>query len=181
MANFSLSRVGAERRTPHALRWARHGGGMSRVRLLSPGHPSDWCPLTPCQGRGQARLRVYVCQAASTVRGCPAVTDGLDGELARLQDQGTGGMAPLATPRISAGLAALRPSGRSPRVRREPGAAVARQGLRAAGPAAGSVPGSPKVPSQLRTVNAPRSGQCSRSAALLHVRWPARAARSARP
>jgi hypothetical protein len=34
-----------------------------------------------------------------TVPGCPAATDGLDGELARLQDRGTGGMAPLATPR----------------------------------------------------------------------------------
>jgi len=33
-----------------------------------------------------------------TVRGCPAAADGLDGELARLQDQGAGGMAPLATP-----------------------------------------------------------------------------------
>ena len=31
-----------------------------------------------------------------TDRGCPTVTDGLDGELARLQDRGTGGMAPLA-------------------------------------------------------------------------------------
>ncbi len=113
---------------------------------LGPGHPSDRCPLNPCQGRGQARLRVYMCQAASTVRGCPAVTDGLDGELARLQDQGTGGMAPLATPRASAGPAALRPSRRSPRVRREPGAAVARQGLRAAGPATGSVPGSARCP-----------------------------------
>jgi hypothetical protein len=29
-----------------------------------------------------------------TVRGCPAITDGLDGELARLQDQGTGEIPP---------------------------------------------------------------------------------------
>ena len=122
-----------------------------------------------------------MCQAALPSAVVPAVTDGLDGELARLQDQGTGGMAPLATPRASAGLAALRPCRRSPRVRREPGAAVARQGLRAAGPATGSVPGPRKVPSQLRTVDAPRSGQCSRCAALLHVRRPARAARPARP
>ena len=28
------------------------------------GHPSDWRPLTPCQGRGQAYFRVYMCQAA---------------------------------------------------------------------------------------------------------------------
>jgi hypothetical protein len=77
-------------------------GKVGRAYGLRPGgHGSDLaippvrCPLTPCQGRGQVRLRVYVCQAASTFRGCPAVTDGLDGELARLQDQGTGGMAPL--------------------------------------------------------------------------------------
>jgi hypothetical protein len=38
-----------------------------------------------------------------TVRGCPAATDGLDNELARLQDRGTGGMAPLAIPPVSAG------------------------------------------------------------------------------
>jgi hypothetical protein len=30
---------------------------------LGPGHPSDWCPLNPCQGRRQGRLRVYMCQA----------------------------------------------------------------------------------------------------------------------
>src|SRR5208283_708827 len=27
---------------------------------LGPDHPSDRCPLTPCQGRSQARLRMYV-------------------------------------------------------------------------------------------------------------------------
>jgi hypothetical protein len=43
-----------------------------------------------------------------TVRGCPAAKDGLDGELARLQDQGTGGMAPLSTPYASAGPKVLR-------------------------------------------------------------------------
>jgi hypothetical protein len=32
---------------------------------LGPGHPSDRCPPNPCQGRGQARLRVYMCQAPS--------------------------------------------------------------------------------------------------------------------
>jgi hypothetical protein len=32
--------------------------------MLGLGHPSDWCPLNPCQGRGQARLRVYMCRAA---------------------------------------------------------------------------------------------------------------------
>ena len=85
-----------------------------------------------------------------TVRGCPAVTDGLDGELARLQDQGTGGMAPLAKPRASTGPAAPRPFRRLPRVRREPDAAVARQGLRAAGPATGSVSGPAGCPASYR-------------------------------
>jgi hypothetical protein len=133
-------------------------GGSGAGPTLGPGHPSDWCLLTPCQGRRQARLRVSVCQAASTVRGCPAVTDGLDGELEWLQDRGTGGMAPLATPHTTAGLAALRPSRTSLGIRCELGAAVARQGLRAAGGATGSVSGSPKVPSQLRTVGCAACG-----------------------
>ncbi len=79
-------------------------------------------------------------------------------------------MAPLATPRRSAGLAVLHPCGRSIGVRREPGAAVARQGLRAAGPGGRKRARVPKVSSQLRAVDTPRAGQCSRSAALLHVR-----------
>ena len=121
-------------------------------------------PESLSRARSSLSSRVHV-PGSSTVRGCPAVTDGLDGELARLQDRGTGGMASLATPRASAGLrrcvrlAALR-------VGREPGAAVARQGLRAAGPAAGSVPGSAKVPSQLRTVDAPRRAVLSSRGAL---------------
>jgi hypothetical protein len=50
-----------------------------------------------------------------TVRGCPAAKDGLDGELARLQDQGTGGMAPLAMPCTALGNGPLEPisAGRS--------------------------------------------------------------------
>jgi hypothetical protein len=44
-----------------------------------------------------------------TVRGCPTVTDGLDGELARLQDRATGGITPLAIPHAIARPAALRP------------------------------------------------------------------------
>ena len=51
-----------------------------------------------------------ICAGTFTVRGCPTVTAGLDGELARLQDQGTGGMAPLATPhkRQTSGTAFMR-------------------------------------------------------------------------
>ena len=37
------------------------------------------------QDHGQGRLRVYVHLVALTATGCPAVTDGLDGDLARLQ------------------------------------------------------------------------------------------------
>ena len=57
-------------------------------------------------------------------------------------------------------------SRRSPRVRSEPGAAVARQGLRAAGPAAESVPESAKVHCWLETAHAPCSGPCSPCVAL---------------
>jgi hypothetical protein len=48
-----------------------------------------------------------------TVGGHPSVTAGLDGELARLQDQGIGGMAPLATSCASAGHTAPRLCGLS--------------------------------------------------------------------
>lgn len=42
-------------------------------------------PLNPCQGRGQGRLCAYEHLVLLTVAGWPAVTDGLDGDLARLQ------------------------------------------------------------------------------------------------
>jgi len=54
-------------------------------------------PLNPCQRRGQAQLRVYMCLAAPLSAVVLRSQTGLHGELARLQDQGTGGMAPLAT------------------------------------------------------------------------------------
>ena len=50
-----------------------------------PGHPSDWRRIEPMEDHGQGRLRVYVHLVVSTVAGWPAVTDGLDGDLARLQ------------------------------------------------------------------------------------------------
>ncbi len=53
-------------------------------------------------------------------------------------------MAALATSLTAAGLAALRPSRRSLGVRGEPGAAVAREGLRAAGRATRSASGVPR-------------------------------------
>jgi integrase len=43
--------------TPHSLRHAY-------AFAMLPGTPGR-CPLTPCQGRGQARLGVYMCQAPS--------------------------------------------------------------------------------------------------------------------
>ena len=46
-------------------------------------HPSDRCPLNPCQGRGQARLRVYMCRAplgfAVVPRSQPGLTADLQG------------------------------------------------------------------------------------------------------
>jgi hypothetical protein len=69
-------------------------------------------------------------------------------------------------------------SRRSPRVRREPGAAAARQGLRAAGPATGSVPGVRRVATLLRTVDAPRLGQRSRRVLYMCGRAARRALRA---
>ena len=84
---------------------------------------------------------------------------------ARLQDQGTGGDGLPVTPRTSVDLRCCVRLGGYLGSRREPGAAVARQGLRAAGPATASVPGSQRL-SQLRTVVAPGSGRCARCVAL---------------
>ena len=64
--------------SPASTRYRHLGLGMA----LDPGHPSDWCPLNPCQGRSQARSRVYMCRAALPCAVVLAVTDGLDGELA---------------------------------------------------------------------------------------------------
>ena len=50
-----------------------------------PGHPSDWRRIEPMEDHSQGRLRVYVHLVALTVTGWPAFTDGLDGDLARLQ------------------------------------------------------------------------------------------------
>jgi hypothetical protein len=145
------------------------------------GHPSDWCLLTPCQGRRQAWLRVYMYRAALpsavVLRSQPGLTANLQGFRIRapegwllLQRR-----APALVLRRCVRLGSHLGSDAS---RAPPGA---RQGLRAAGPATGNVPGARKGPNQLRTVDAPRSGQRSRRAALLHVRRPARAARPARP
>ena len=41
--------------------------------------------MEPMEDHGQGRFRVYVYLVALTVRGWPAATDGLDGDLARLQ------------------------------------------------------------------------------------------------
>jgi hypothetical protein len=140
--------------------------------------------LVPLESLPRARSspfsRVRV-PGSLTVRGCPAATDGLDGELARLQDQGTGGMAPLAMPRARnwpCGAASVSPVTSGPtRAGRSRGPAAPKSG-RPGGRERARVR---KVTSQLRTVDAPRPGQRSRRAALLHVRRPGRAARFARP
>jgi hypothetical protein len=59
---------------------------MSDRPTSGPGRPSDWREIEPGQDRGQGRLRVYVHLVLLTVTGCPAVTDGLDGDFARLQE-----------------------------------------------------------------------------------------------
>jgi len=64
-----------------------------------------------------------------TVCGCPIVTDGLDDELARLQDQGTGGMAPLAAPSASPAPTARHSSGRDWGSDASPAVAVPEAGL----------------------------------------------------
>ena len=46
-----------------------------------PNHPEDHTRRLSGQGAVKARLRVYMCRGTFTVRGCPAATDGLDGEL----------------------------------------------------------------------------------------------------
>jgi hypothetical protein len=81
------------------------------VPALGPGHPSDWCPLNPCQGAVECCLRVYLCLATQPCAVVLPVTDAPDGELARPQDRGTGGMTPFAPPRASTGLTAPRLSG----------------------------------------------------------------------
>lgn len=57
-----------------------------------------------------------------TVCGCPVVAGGLDGELARLQDQGTEDMAPLAVSPARAG--SLVPSWYGPPMRARPAVAA---------------------------------------------------------
>jgi hypothetical protein len=149
---------------------------------FGPGHSSDRCRLNPSQGAVKPVLgcactgHLYCSRLSSWVRPQTGLTADLQGFRIR---------APQGWPLVQRRAPVLERAGPHPyrrplRVRREPGAAVARQGLRAAGPAAGSVPGSAGA-CQLRTVDAPRSGQRSRCAALLHVRWSARAARPARP
>ena len=75
-----------------------------RSTALGSGHPSDWRPMNPCQGRSQAWLGGYMCKAASPFAVVLWSQTGLGGGHARLQDQGTGGMAPVAMPFVSADL-----------------------------------------------------------------------------
>jgi hypothetical protein len=74
--------------------------GWSSVLAILPicQRPTESLP----RARSSPGSRVHV-PGTFTVRGCPTVTDGLDGELARLQDRGTGGMAPFATPPANPG------------------------------------------------------------------------------
>jgi len=49
------------------------------------GHPSDWRRIERVEDHGQGHLRVYVRLVTLTICGCSASADGLDGDLARLQ------------------------------------------------------------------------------------------------
>jgi hypothetical protein len=76
--------------------WAGMVATRGSYRL---GGARSWPSLRPvpleslARARSSPSSRVHV-PGPFTVRGCPAVTGGLDGELARLQDRGTGGMDP---------------------------------------------------------------------------------------
>jgi hypothetical protein len=72
-----------------AMRGSYRRGGARSWPSLRP-VPPDFLP----RARSSPSSRVHV-PGTFTIRGCPPVTDGLDGELARLQDRGTGGMALL--------------------------------------------------------------------------------------
>ncbi len=105
---------------------------MGREHVRSNRHA--WPSLRPVPPDSLSRAgssessRVHV-PGSSTVRGCPAVTGGLDRELARLQDRGTGGLAPLATPRQRWTLRCCVRLGRH-RVRCDPGRGCRRRVIR---------------------------------------------------
>jgi hypothetical protein len=155
---------------------------VGRVRLARelaraplPGHPSDWCPLKPCQGRGQARLRVYMCQAvlpfAVVLRSQTGLTVNLQGF--RIRAPGGWPCCNAARQRCPCGAAFVRA------VTSGPTRAGRRRGP--VGPKSGR-PGDrerarlARRPGRLRTVDAPRLGQCSRCAALLNPRRSVRGA-----
>src|SRR6266567_2594568 len=102
----------------------RYRGGEDLGRDSDLPIPLTGAPESLPRARSSPSSRVHV-PGTLPVRRCPGATDGLDGQRARLQDRGTGGMAPLAVPRASAGLVGAVCVWRAPGVRREPGAAVA--------------------------------------------------------
>ena len=110
------------------------------VRRTSTLSRSFWHPAVARESRCShgAVKPGFACRCGQVARpfavGLPVI-DGLDGELARLEYQDTKGWPLLQRRGLTRGLRRCRPWERPPRVRREPGAAVARQGLRAADPA----------------------------------------------
>ena len=69
------------------------GGSYRRGRRSVLAIPPTGAPDSLSRAPSSPSSRVHV-PGTFTVRGCPGVTDGLDGELARLQDRGYRGMAP---------------------------------------------------------------------------------------
>ena len=74
------------------------------------------------EDHSQGRLRVYVHLVLLTVTGCPAVTDGLDGDLARLQEWPRREDGPV---RVRSAVAAPSWCGGCPGLRASAAAAVA--------------------------------------------------------
>ena len=174
--------------------YALHHGrrcGPPRYRMVviepprDPSHARSWPsfrlgPLNTCQGRCQAGLRVYVCRAPPPFAVVLRLQTGLTANL-----QGFRIRAPEGWPLLQRRTTALgmRRCIRLRAVTSGPTRAGRRRGP--AGPKSGRPggrerPNARKVPGQLRTIDAPRSGQCSRRAALCMSRRLA-AARSARP
>ena len=134
--------------------------------MLGPGHPSDWCPLNPCQGRGQARLRVYVRQAALPSAVVPGSQTGLTANLQGFRIRAPEGWPPSHPSRAwrwSCGATSVRSATSGPtRVGRRRGPAGPKSGR----PTTGSVPGPVRCPASYG-----QSMRCARDSGLVARRF----------
>ena len=148
-----------------------HLPGVPDTAASGPGHPSDWRRIEPREDHSQGRLRVYVHLVVLTVTGCPAVTDGLDGDLARLQQWPRREDGPVRVRAAGCGAQPVR------RVARGPCLGGRRRGYRTKASGRRWCGGFPAGASR------PLSAVCASSPAVPRARSRAarRAARSARP